>query len=79
LTKTGNSVPAASSRHPGIRARVRDESQRQLGEIEELVARLQLVTQQLQLPFRSTSELASHKPVRREQALVGDCADSEAS
>lgn len=49
--KTGNSVPAASDRH-GVR--VRDDSQ--LRDIEELVAKLQLVTKQLQFPARSHGE-----------------------
>lgn len=53
--KTGNSVPAANHRHT-IRARVRDDSQRQLRDIEELVAKLQLVTKQLQFPVRPTAE-----------------------
>lgn len=45
--KTGNNVPAAPDRH-GARVRVRDDSQRQLRDIEELVAKLQVVTRQLQ-------------------------------
>jgi hypothetical protein len=44
--KTGNSMPAANDRHSD--ARVRDDSQ--LRDIEELVAKLQLVTKQLSLP-----------------------------
>jgi hypothetical protein len=44
--KTGNSVPAANDRHHGVR--VRDDSQ--LRDIEELVAKLQLVTKQLARP-----------------------------
>lgn len=53
--KTGNSVPAAHHRHT-VRARVRDDSQRQLRDIEELVAKLQLVTRQLQFPVRPSAE-----------------------
>ncbi|MBO0805336.1 MAG: hypothetical protein J2P25_19940 [Nocardiopsaceae bacterium] len=45
---TGNSVSAASDRHG---ARVHDDSQ--LRDIEELVAKLKLVTKQLQLPPRT--------------------------
>jgi hypothetical protein len=48
--KTGNSVPAANDRH-GVR--VRDDSQ--LRDIEELVAKLQLVTKQLSFPARSAT------------------------
>ena len=48
--KTGNSVPAANDRH-GVR--VRDDSQ--LRDIEELVAKLQLVTKQLALPAKPAS------------------------
>jgi hypothetical protein len=44
--KTGNSVPAANDHQHG--ARVRDDSQ--LRDIEELVAKLQLVTKQLSFP-----------------------------
>ena len=53
--KTGNSVPAANHRH-AIRARVRDDSQQQLRDIEELVAKLQLVTRQLQYPVRPSEQ-----------------------
>lgn len=58
--KTGNSVPATHHRHT-IRARVRDDSQRQLRDIEELVAKLQLVTKQLQFPARSTAEYLPYR------------------
>jgi hypothetical protein len=44
--KTGNSVPAANDRYDDVRAR--DDSQ--LRDIEELVAKLQLVTKQLSFP-----------------------------
>lgn len=44
---TGDHMPAAHARH-GVR--VRDDCQRQLRDIEELVARLQVVTKQLQFP-----------------------------
>lgn len=47
--KTGNSVPAANDRIHD--ARVRDDSQ--LRDIEELVAKLQLVTRQLSFPART--------------------------
>ncbi|MGH7117899.1 MAG: hypothetical protein ACREFP_02705 [Acetobacteraceae bacterium] len=50
--KTGNSVPAADDRHHG--ARVRDDTQ--LRDIEELVAKLQLVTKQLS--FTASAEPA---------------------
>ncbi|MCL2583607.1 MAG: hypothetical protein FWE35_14275 [Streptosporangiales bacterium] len=58
--KTGNNLPAANHRHM-IRARVRDDSQRQLRDIEELVAKLQLVTKQLQHPVRSAAEHIPHR------------------
>ncbi|HWG00600.1 MAG TPA: hypothetical protein VG164_01970 [Trebonia sp.] len=44
--KTGNSMPAANDRH--FDARVRNDSQ--LRDIEDLVAKLQLVTKQLSFP-----------------------------
>lgn len=44
--KTGNSMPAANDRHSD--ARLRNDSQ--LRDIEELVAKLQVVTKQLSLP-----------------------------
>lgn len=47
--KTGNSVPASNDRVHD--ARIRDDSQ--LRDIEELVAKLQLVTRQLSLPVRA--------------------------
>lgn len=53
--KTGNSVPAAHVRH-GVR--VRDDSQRQLRDIEELVAKLQVVTKQLQHPAGASTTSA---------------------
>ena len=74
--KTGNSVPAANHRH-GVRARVRYDSQRQLQHIEELVAKLELVTKQLQSPARSASDHAPHLPVRREETLVTEHAERE--
>ena len=46
--KTGNNVPAANDSSP--RVRVRDDSQ--LRDIEDLVARLQLVTRQLASPVK---------------------------
>lgn len=46
--KTGNSAPTATDRDHG--APVRDDSQ--LRDIEELVAKLQLVTRQLSFPVR---------------------------
>lgn len=49
--KTGNSVPAANDRHHD--ARVRDDTQ--LRDIEELVAKLQLVTKQLSFPVRTAA------------------------
>lgn len=61
--KTGNSVPAANDRH-GVRVRVRDDSQQQLRDIEELVAKLQVVTEQLQSPVKAAPH---HSP--REAAL----------
>jgi hypothetical protein len=53
--KTGNSLPAANDRH-GVR--FRDDSQ--LKDIEELVAKLQLVTKQLSYPARSASVHSRH-------------------
>jgi hypothetical protein len=63
--KTGNSVPAANDRH-GVRVRVRDDSQQQLRDIEELVAKLQVVTEQLQSPVRPEPQ---HCP---REAALGD-------
>jgi hypothetical protein len=63
--KTGNSVPAANDRH-GVRVRVRDDSQRQLRDIEELVAKLQDVTEQLQTPVRPAPHHGPH------EAALGD-------
>jgi hypothetical protein len=70
--KTGNSVPAANDRHG---ARVRDDSQ--LRNIEELVAKLQVVTKQLQFPARSESAhgprgAARHDEARRSERPEGE-------
>ena len=75
--KTGNSVPAAHHRH-GVRAWVRDDSQRQLRDIEELVAKLQLVTKQLQFPVRSASEHVQHWSVLHNEARMSEHAEGEA-
>ena len=57
--KTGNSVPAANDRH-GVRMHVRDDSQRHLRDIEELVAKLQVVTEQLQSPAKPAPHGGPH-------------------
>jgi hypothetical protein len=58
--ETGNNVPAAHARHG---AHVRDANQRQLRDIEELVARLRVVTKQLQFPAKTSSAAAAaHAP-----------------
>ena len=57
--KTGNSVPAANDR-PGVRVHVRDDSQRHLRDIEELVAKLQVVTEQLQSPAKPAPDHGPH-------------------
>jgi hypothetical protein len=59
--KTGSSVPAASNRQHD--ARVRDDSQ--LRDIEELVAKLQLVTKQLSFPAGTAT---AHSPAHSEVA-----------
>lgn len=74
--KTGNDMPAAHARHG---ARVRDDSQRQLRDIEELVARLRVVTKQLQFSAGAGSTAApAHGPLwaaPRDDAWRGDHAD----
>lgn len=72
--KTGNSVPAANDRH-GVH--VRDDSQ--LRNIEELVAKLQLVTKQLQHPVRSASAHHSRATARRDEARRSERAEGEAN
>ena len=49
---SGNRVPAASDRDKDVR--VRDDSQ-QLRDIQDLIARLELVNRQLSVPARATS------------------------
>jgi hypothetical protein len=49
---SGNGVPAASDRDEGVRAR--DDSQ-QLRDIQDLIARLEVVNKQLALPVRAVS------------------------
>jgi hypothetical protein len=70
--KTGNSVPAANDRHG---ARVRDDSQ--LRNIEELVAKLQVVTKQLQFPVKSESARGPHGAARHDEARRNDRPDGE--
>jgi hypothetical protein len=70
--KTGNSLPAPNDRH-GVR--FRDDSQ--LKDIEELVAKLQLVTKQLSFPARSESVHSSRGSgwpgdVRRSEHAEGE-------
>ncbi len=47
---SGNGVPAASDRDEGVR--VRDDSQ-QLRDIQDLIARLEIVNRQLSFPVRT--------------------------
>lgn len=68
--KTGNSVPAANDRHG---ARGRDDSQ--LRNIEELVAKLQLVTKQLQFPAKPASARPPRGAVRRDETRPGEPAE----
>jgi hypothetical protein len=49
---SGNGVPAASDRDEGVRTR--DDSQ-QLRDIQDLIARLEVVNKQLALPVRTAS------------------------
>lgn len=76
--KTGNHMPAAHARH-GVR--VRDDSQRQLRDIEELVARLQVVTKQLQFPAGAPNVAApDHGPLGaapHDEAWRGERAEGE--
>lgn len=60
--KTGKSVPAAHDRE-GVR--VRDDSH--LRDIEELVAKLQRVTRQLELPARPVPAHPARGAVRRDE------------
>jgi hypothetical protein len=49
---SGNGVPAASDRDEGVRPR--DDSQ-QLRDIQDLIARLEVVNRQLSFPVRTVS------------------------
>ena len=49
---SGNGVPAASDRDEGVRTR--DDSQ-QLRDIQDLIARLEVVNKQLAFPVRAAS------------------------
>jgi hypothetical protein len=51
----GNGVPAASERDEGVRAR--DDSQ-QLRDIQDLIAKLEVVNRQLSVPARATPRQA---------------------
>lgn len=82
--KTGNNVPAAHARD-GVRPR--DDSRRQLRDIEELVAKLRVVTKQLQFPAGSGSAdprgaaAPAHGPLGagpRDEALCGEARHGEA-
>jgi hypothetical protein len=53
---SGNGVPAASERDEGVR--VRDDSQ-QLRDIQDLIARLEVVNRQLSVPARATPRQAA--------------------
>jgi hypothetical protein len=70
--KTGNSVPAANDRH-GVH--VRDDSQ--LRDIEELVAKLKLVTKQLQFPGKSASAHPPHRAAWRDETTLSERTDGE--
>jgi hypothetical protein len=49
---SGNGVPAASERDEGVR--VRDDSQ-QLRDIQDLIAKLEVVNRQLSVPVRAAA------------------------
>lgn len=66
---SGNRVPAASDRDKGVR--VRDDSQ-QLRDIQDLIARLELVNRQLSVPVRAMSTPRQADADRDEKPGAGD-------
>jgi hypothetical protein len=66
---SGNRVPAASDRDKDVR--VRDDSQ-QLRDIQDLIARLELVNRQLSVPVRAMSTPRQADASRDDTPGAGD-------